>query len=344
MASHNKICFKYNSQNPSGCDYYRAILPARNLLPILQAQQIDSCIEGILRESDDLTAIMVHRVLDDAMIRHLLWRQQTQRFSIIWDTDDLLTEIPKWNPVHPHFKRQDLERYQAMAELADLATFSTKNLMNCTPTSVDCAVLPNLIDLMDWRGMVHHPSNEEKIRIIWCGSETHREDLLMIKPAIDQIIQDYGDRIKIIFFGYMPEEYHLTSICQISYMPPVPISQYIPTMIRLSPHIGLAPLIDCKFNSCKSNIKYLEYTASGAASVVSLGVGPYDQADGSVGLTGSNPEGWYKAIKALIEDHEFRRNCHAKAASYVHDNYTWQHSPYKQVWLDAFSNTILSKN
>lgn len=280
---------------------------------------------------------MVHRILDDAMIRHLLYRKQVKGTKIIWDTDDLMTAIPEWNPVHHLMKDADIERFKLMAESADLVTVSTSPLAHDLDLQVPYLVAPNLVDLDDWRGGLTHPSDDGQIRIIWAGSETHENDLLTIVPVIRHLIQKYGEKVKFIFMGYMPKDLFLSSICQITYVDLVPVGLYAQTLMRIKPHIGLAPLVDCRFNQCKSNIKYLEYTMAGAVSVCQLGSGAYDLCESSV--QPSNQDEWIEAFEWLISNPDERHNLHQQAFMHVAQNFSWQHSQSVQdKWIKIFQD------
>lgn len=280
---------------------------------------------------------MVHRILDDAMIRHLLYRKQVKKTKIIWDTDDLMTAIPEWNPVHHLMKDADLERFQLMASLGDLVTVSTESLAHDLNLQLPHLVAPNLIDLDDWRDGLSHPSDDNQIRILWAGSETHEDDLLTIVPVIRHLIQKYGEKVKFIFMGYMPKDLFLSSICQITYIDLVPVGVYPQTLMRIKPHIGLAPLVDCKFNRCKSNIKYLEYTMAGAVSVCQLNSGAYDQCESSV--QPENQDEWIEALEWLISNPSERHDLHRHAWGYVSANLSWQHSQSVQdKWMKIFQD------
>tara|TARA_R110002167_G_scaffold153010_10_gene347146 strand:+ start:62 stop:391 length:330 start_codon:yes stop_codon:yes gene_type:complete len=71
--------------------------------------------------------------------------------------------------------------------------------------------------------------------------------------------------------------------------------------------IGICPLIDNLFNRSKSNLKWLQYSALGAATVAS-DLDPYkDIEDGVDGvLVEETQEAWSDAIMSLLKDDKKR--------------------------------------
>jgi hypothetical protein len=83
--------------------------------------------------------------------------------------------------------------------------------------------------------------------------------------------------------------------------------------------IGLAPLHDTPFNRAKSDIKYLEYSAVGAATIASP-VAPYQASvrhDRGILVTPNTPEAWSRAILRLVEDTRLRQKLAVNAHEWV---------------------------
>jgi hypothetical protein len=73
--------------------------------------------------------------------------------------------------------------------------------------------------------------------------------------------------------------------------------------------IGLIPLDESGFSSCKSPIKYLDYSQAGLVTVCSA-VPPYSDCveDGLTGLLARNePDAWYEAVASLARSASLRQ-------------------------------------
>ena len=85
--------------------------------------------------------------------------------------------------------------------------------------------------------------------------------------------------------------------------------------------IAIAPLADTPFRRCKSDIKFLDYAAIGAAAVLS-DVGPYPATvrHGETGwLVENTSAAWVDALERLIADAELRRHLAEGARRYLFD-------------------------
>ena len=83
--------------------------------------------------------------------------------------------------------------------------------------------------------------------------------------------------------------------------------------------IGLAPLRDTIFNRAKSDVKYLEYAATGAA-VIASPVSPYRAAiapDRGLIVPENTPEAWDAAIEELVTNGARRRGLAQAAYDWV---------------------------
>ncbi|MRR12221.1 glycosyltransferase, partial [bacterium] len=98
--------------------------------------------------------------------------------------------------------------------------------------------------------------------------------------------------------------------------------------------IGIAPLIDNKFNSCKSDLKFLEYSKIGMPSVLSK-VAPYMRSvrHGENGFLATNTKDWLKYLRTLIKDAELREAMSARAWEFAQGRLM---SRNIEKWLRAY--------
>ena len=145
--------------------------------------------------------------------------------------------------------------------------------------------------------------NSGKINICFAGSLDRTKDIeSLISNVIKRLINNYGDRITITFFGAKPA---IVNECGLKYLSYVNnYSDYMAVMSSQGFDIGLAPMIPTEFSSCKHYNKYIEYASYGIVGIYS-DVLPYTRAvrDRENGMLCDNDaDAWYEAIAALIDD------------------------------------------
>jgi tetratricopeptide (TPR) repeat protein len=107
-----------------------------------------------------------------------------------------------------------------------------------------------------------------RVRIGWGGSVGHREDIKWIVPALRAVVSRHpevtlaimGDSsLRDLFAWVPPGRFEFTFGGS--------IEAYQSFVSGLQ--IGLAPLLPTEFNRCRSDVKFLEYTAGGALAICS---------------------------------------------------------------------------
>ena len=123
---------------------------------------------------------------------------------IIFELDDALTLLPADNPHNGYFDsiRPQIEAY---LQNADLITVSTPRLKEIYSTFNDnIEVLPNTVDTAIWLPLAPKAAKQEKVSILFSGTLTHQSDLALIEPAIERIINEFGNRVEFLFWGNLP--------------------------------------------------------------------------------------------------------------------------------------------
>lgn len=328
--------------------HYRQVLPARHCagdgLELVVSQKLDGL---------DYDAFMWPRMINPKFAPTIEALKKKGKM-IIWELDDDIWNIPAWNPASTVYDKAHVLLCNWMAEQADVIIVSTDPLAEVVKenTGKEAVALPNLIDLDEWPQLP--PREAGPIKILWAGSQHHDEDLNLLVEPLNQIIDEYGDKVQVLFFGDWPREMATTEKIMFSHLSrqlpkrknvgfvaPVPLHDYPRTLAAIRPDIGLAPLTDCKFNKSKSNLKLLEYSMAGAATIAS-DMPPYEDArfkieDGNTSrLCTLDGDLWFTAIKWLLDDEQDRRQLAEERRDWVVQNNSWQHSPQKQTWVDLF--------
>jgi glycosyltransferase involved in cell wall biosynthesis len=178
-------------------------------------------------------------------------------------------------------------------------------------------VFDNYIDFDDRRWDVARIDTGKTI-IGYMGGDSHADDIKIIEPVIEHIIDSYDD-VDFQFLYFMPDylKQKYRGNPRVRFIPSDgTINNYTPMMAQFD--IGLIPLEDNDFNKAKSDLKYLEYSRLGIASVVSK-VGVYKCVENNInGLVVRNKtDDWLGAVCKLIENTDLRKGLSENAFDYV---------------------------
>jgi glycosyltransferase involved in cell wall biosynthesis len=175
-------------------------------------------------------------------------------------------------------------------------------------------VIPNSIDFKVWDNL-KNPQRHKGIRIGWSGSDSHDEDLKVIKQIVPEVLKKHKD-VEFVFFGGCPKGLEPSKRITV-YRNFVDIFKYPHALKDKGIDIGLAPLKDNLFNRSKSNLRYLEYSALKIPTIASP-VEPFDHIEQNItGIKAQEPSEWIQAIDSLVKDKEYRRSVGFNAYEYI---------------------------
>lgn len=333
-----------------GCGHYRAKFPA---LHVFDAMSKEGCFVESVKDltTDELnySAYIFHRAPSDTLAFHAeVLKKQGKK--IVWELDDDLWNIPEWMPSDERNCQWSLNK---VLSISDEVWVSTEQLAKKI-TNKKVKVLPNLIDINAFPKP--QKPKDDPIRILWCGGMSHEKDLNILIEPIERLLLEYGSRIQFVFWGYIPDallEYNRISGKMeamarpkseygeaIWYLEGLPFRYFYDRLTKMRPYIALMPLVDCEFNHAKTNLKYLEMTVAGAASIATK-ITPYECIDNGIDgvLVNNSTDAWYEAIKNLIENPELRDKMAQNAYQKVYERYSWQCSA-KNMWINAFRDLL----
>ena len=263
---------------------------------------------------------------------------------VILDLDDLLFELPEDHPdrLSFYFTESLMPLLQAVMEV-DLITVATPPLRDyLLPFNKNVVVIPNYLndDLWHFKDPSNSEQNDEKIIIGYMGGHSHRPDLLSVLPALLQIVEKYPQKVLFQFWGIEPPA-ELAPFSHVDWYPPVSLDypDFVSYFLAQAAEIMIAPLCDSLFNSCKSPIKFLEYSAFGSPGVYSR-VTPYSNTitNGKDGILASSTDEWVRSLSKLIEDRDLRRKITLNAQRKVKQHWLLSRNAEKQ--LQIFSGAI----
>lgn len=269
---------------PGGAGWYRCALPSQHLaahgtkvahVPYLAAHRQTGEIYPVGWDGECDTSgyeiIVLQRWMQDeapAVVR----RARAFGQVVISDMDDWFFGLDPANAAfastHPKTNaNHNLNHFRSVLAASDAITCSTPFLVDRLAHLAPTLLVRNAIDLDRWP---IHTGSPGLVTVGWVGSTGWRSgDLETLRGVLGPYLKRHG--YKFVHHGHredLPLAYELAGI-QSDLVGPsremVPISEYPRLFAGID--IGIVPLRDTPFNTCKSAIKAMEYSASGIAYV-----------------------------------------------------------------------------
>ncbi len=166
----------------------------------------------------------------------------------------------------------------------------------------------------------------DRIRLIFAALN-RREAWAPLIPAINDILRRHENvELKVLqdkaFFDAI-------AVNNKSFYDAVPYDQYLKHMLLSD--IALAPLNESPFTACKSDIKFLEASICGAATIASPTVYKNTIIHGETGLIADHPDEWAGCLEKLITDASYRQRMARNANRYVRENRMLMRHIHKRI-------------
>jgi processive 1,2-diacylglycerol beta-glucosyltransferase len=241
--------------------------------------------------------------------------------KLVLDIDDEPFDI---NPTHPLFKEltEKSHRVRRMIEIADHLVVSTNELKESLKGfNKPITVIPNAIDPKIWEVKKPKKRTDGKIRIGWIGSASHFSDTQVINEAFDEILKKYP-QVEIHLCGFAMNESQRGNR-EFLHTGTIGYAEFPQFLADLDLDIAVAPLIDSKFNRCKSNIKWMEHSMLEIPMVLS-DITPYSDCvkNYKTGYLAKNKNQWVKYLGWLIENEKKRKEIGKAAKEAVLKDFT----------------------
>lgn len=341
------MAFKIFLHTPdrSACSFYRGTLPFRHCYSYLSRNDVYLASETRPIDEEEFDCYIFNRLARPDFYYNYIAKLKRK---LIMQTDDNILDIPDSNPIKRLLTAEDFVTTKLFMDRASKIACSTQPLADSINSPERTVVLPNLIDTCLFKNSKR--TGEKPLKILWCGSESHHGDLQEIVEPIIKISEKYKDDVGIIFWGYFPSEFarfervpgfHHAEV--VSKYPNIykgiwfDLKLYFDKLCQLEPDIAIIPLEDCKFNESKSNLKFLEMSMAGAATITS-DLLPYEAIKhNETGIKVKTKNDWYNALVELIENKDFRLKLADNARQQVIEEFSWQCSKRK-IWQEFFLN------
>lgn len=266
------------------------------------------------------------------------------KVKIVYEIDDNLINL---YPAHPFYELYNSKRdyYIDYLKNSDLITVTTNSLReDFYKYNSKIAILPNFIDTSIWGNNNEIKKVNKKIKILFSGSKTHLNDLMIIQEAIINIYSKYKEQVEFLFWGDITEK--IEKQCKV-----IKVSKYFNKYSDYAEHlksldidIGLIPLKKNKFNTSKSNIKWLDYSAAGIASILSdveaYNSSVINEINGI--LVKNDTSSWVEAIEDLIINSRKRERIAENAREVVLSQHSIQKNSAKwYLYYKSLINTSM---
>jgi glycosyltransferase involved in cell wall biosynthesis len=272
--------------------------------------------------------IHVHRFWDVEMQR-VAEQARAAGVGVVWDNDDDVTALPRWNPHYKQFGGPRRARVAADVQrvvcLADVVSTPSELLADQyrEAGAGDVRVHENYLPI-EFRSVAR--PRHDGIVIAWLAGLEHQTDYdrLHLRDTLLQLLDAHADlRVMSIGLGLgLPadryEHHGLVDFLDLAR-----------TLARAD--IGIAPLADIPWNRARSNIKLKEYGAAGLAWLASP-VGPYGGLGDKQGGRLVPEDGWFDALDDLIRDERVRRKLAKRATKWARGQTIDKHA---QLWVSA---------
>lgn len=302
-----KITILYSDSNPS--DYHRLLLPAKYLddpnITIRLVRHTD-CSKDESVFNCDIVFLSRLFIYEWATLEAL---KKKYGFKIVVDFDDYHTLSPQQLRYKLWKEHNVAARMIDACKGADMVFVTNDQLYNVYKEfNKNIVIVPNALPFDD-DPFVSKREPSEKIRFIYAAGASHYNDLKLLKGLFDRLRSDgeFKKKATFSFCGYddkIPESKKMESICRINgaYIRNkiLPLKNYMDHYNHGD--VSIAPLENNFYNTCKSNLKFIEAACMKMPLICSYGL-PYmnDTNLWNKGIIFCNSTSeWYKAFKFFI--------------------------------------------
>ncbi len=290
--------------------------------------------------------IVAQRAFHPMLCNELL-RLQSQGVVLIYELDDNLHHVHRNSPAYDTYRPggEPIKWVNKMLKAANGVTLSTVDLAaDYLEFNQNTYVLENQIDfdLRDWQNRL--PRTDDRLTVGWVGGAQHQEDMMFMSEWLPELMRRYPEIKFLICTNLDIAREFCFDLCRldssrVEIIHPRDFELYPPVISLID--IGLAPIIPSMFNKSKSNLKNLEYTAWGCATVASK-FAPYvrwDAGGGRVLIADNTPTAWLDAVGSLIENKDLRNKMSKASQDYtcIHHDMKDHIMEWAVAWSDIYN-------
>ncbi|KWH43942.1 glycosyltransferase [Burkholderia stagnalis] len=286
----------------------------------------------------DADAILLHRMTPGVLTDDGLRAIFSLKKPVIYETDDLLTDLPAAHPLAAPggMARAGLEYALLNAAAVIVSTPFLAGRYRLSNPRVH--VLPDCVDF----DRFHQPvtaRDDAYVTIGIAGAALRDENFALVDAALQAICARHPGKVRICFIGaHVPAGWasHPAATCAPA---AADYRAYAQRLLERRWDIALLPLADTDYNAGKSTIRWQEYAAAGIATIVSdrpaYRCALDDGCDGL--LVDDTAAAWLDAIERLIAQPALRRRIARTAQAKVRKHHALQQAlpRYRDVYLQC---------
>ena len=281
--------------------WYRCVIPS---LVLNAGGKIHSYVTRtrIAREALDFDVIVIQLDFSPSALKFAKSLQSMGK-KVVFEIDDAFDALEEWHPGYEHLKQSGVQdQVKAMIANADMVTVTTPYLKErYAQYAKRIEVIPNCLPLHDWPKA--EPNTSGTFRVLWAGSPSHYGDL----AEVGRVLQDFATgrpEVRLVFFGRRPVE--LDGILSIEFHEWVEFKDFPQKLADLKADVAIAPLSDVPFNHAKSNLRLIQYGATGYP-VIASDVGHYSETGKGLIPLCKTPSDWREALEFMYANPDFRK-------------------------------------
>jgi glycosyltransferase involved in cell wall biosynthesis len=335
---------------PHGCSYIRLLLPFSH--PSISTYFDVS--QGIAFEGISADVYIIERLWKNditlKMAEEFVDFVRRSNRKIIYTIDDNLLdlEVFRQGKMWPSFEQKNIIRF--MAREANGIIVSTKQLRDrFLHLNKNIFVIGNSLDERLIRNRINRKRQNNKNKVIgYMGTHSHDMDIMMILPALREVLRKYRGNLTFELVGVL-ENSHILKLFEgldVRLLDTNGNHEYPRFMKWMVENLywdfAIAPLENTKFTCCKSDLKFLDYSALGIPGIYSK-VPAYEHTINHLTngyLAINDTDKWVIALEKMIQDEHLRESISKQAYEYVHSKRTLEHCANQ--WTHAV-NTIVRK-
>lgn len=286
------------------------------------------------------TLVLFYRVPEGDLFKLYLEEAKRLKIRTAYDIDDpifapdVYAENKNLDMLSKMEKKALLEsskEYLDAMEQCDFISVSTKGMSDLVKSFFDKPVIlwRNVLDgetlsivAEQKRQSIDSVNINDNIIISYMsGSRAHDADFTTIEKVLRDIMSDYPN-VQLLIGGYAAISNELQPYTH--RIKQFPFSGYAGYFKHLAlADICVIPLLQDRFNDCKSAIRYLEAAVLGIPTVAS-NIGDFRNLiiSGENGFLADSSEEWDKVLRELVMDKELRNKLSENSKQFVEENHT----------------------
>lgn len=318
------------TERPSGVSYHRLIMPLL-LMPEIDLYITNNLLEDHFEKGCDI--FFYCRSLPDHCIEKLNELKEKYNFKTVVDVDDYWI-LDEYHPLYKSYIDTNYEKEQIYHLLNADMVLTTNSYLHSeiVPYNPNVHIVPNAIPKQGQ--FVIERNTSPFTRLFWQGSMTHEADISLLYPVTNNLAH-ISQKVKMVLAGFSQDtEWHRMAHSytagfkhQYHLLEGLHITEYYNHYKEAD--VCLVPLLNTKFNRCKSNLKVLE-AANLGLPVICSPVGPY--LDMPV-IYARKTEQWISSIERLVHSKKRQKDAGEKLKEFCDINFNFEKINLKRKTL-----------